>query len=516
MILERLSRIEDILQGGWSGPQSAAGSMSLPPSRSATIVGTDGAPDDRSNGPQYGGYAARTAMMLPPSRVEEQVTLMRPLIQWPKITDLVTAPYDSQVLLQLELNNEPLSLDASLSLDLTNNAILAQAYFDNSNIWYACIDPYDWSSIYDKASRKDFRDGPESCLVLLVLALGAITHSHIPPTNARDSEFPGMPYFSAAWGLLPTLTVRHDIIASQCVVLASAYLCYLTRPLEAWTLLSTTIPKLQVLLSKPMTPAYLRSQLSTRIYWNALLLESSILVYLDLPASPLSNLTTAISLPAPFLPRTDTPPSHHDDPSILAALISIHRLNEKITIKTADPNATQGPIRDSLSTELRNLYTALPFQDLSVLPPTRRPLPHPTLEYLRTQYFLLSMRIYRPYILSVLTDESLNLHPLSLCRDTCRSCIEGAIRVMEDFPRMLTIAPWLKWQTSLAVVEAALMFMGVSRSSNLNLLILSVEEAGAALGVVIAELERLRPRAPSITRAVELLREADKRRQGGA
>ena len=514
MILERLDRIEGFLQSSWSGPPSITASMNLPPSRSAAATGTEALPDDRIGGPRPGGFAARTAVMLPPTRPEEHGSLMRPIVQWPKIQDLVSKPYDLQVMLQLELDRESLNLRASLSLDLKNNAALLQAYFDSVNIWYACIDPYDWGQIYEKASHSDYREGPESCLVLLVLALGAISHSRSPSMAAPKADRSGMAYFSAAWGLLPALTVNHDIIASQCTILASAYLCYLMRPLEAWTLLSTTIPKLQVLLSKSTVTPFQRSQLSIRVYWNALLLESSLLTSLDLPPSPLATLATTIPLPAPFPPSNDSPPSHQDDPWLLSALISFNRLNERISYKTALADATQGPIASALDTELREHYTALPFPDMSTVPPTRHALQHPTLDFLRTQYFMARMRIFRPYILSVLTDESMSLTPLSLCRDSCRACIDSAIRVMEDLPASLGIAPWFKWQTALDVVDAALLVMGASRSPNLSLLIQSPEQVDSALTGVIREIERLRHQAPSLTRAAEVLKVAEARRKG--
>jgi len=515
MILERLDRIEGFLQSSWSGPASTTGSISLPPSRSATTAGIDGLPDERIGGTHSGGFAAKTAVMLPPTRLEDNVSLMRPVTQWPKISDLVSKPYDLQAMLQLELDQEPLNLDASLSLDLKNNAMLAQTYFDNANIWYACIDPYDWNRIYEKASRSDFREGSESCLILLVLALGAISHSKPPSVAARDAERPGMPYFSAAWGMLPTLIFNHEIIASQCAILAAAYLCYLTRPLEAWTLLSTTIPKLQVLLSKSTATAYQRSQLSTRVYWNALLLESSILTSLDLPPSTLATLTTTVPLPAPFPPSPNSPPSHQDDPWLLSALISFSRLKDKIAYQTALPSATQGPIATALDTSLHDLYASLPLPDRATIPPPRHPLPHPALAHLRTHYFLARTRIFRPYILSVLADEAISLAPLSLCRDSCRVCIDSAVRVLEDLPASLNIAPWLKWQTALASVDAALLLMGVLRSANLSLLVQDVEHVDELLKGVVGELDRVRPRAPSLTRAVEVLGEAEGRRKGG-
>ena len=514
MILERLDRIEGFLQSSWSGPSSATGSVSIPPQRGTTaIVSNGGIPEDRFGAPQNGGFAARTAVMLPTARPEDQISLMRPIFDWPKIQDLIAQPYDLHAMLQLELEKDPLELDASLSLEYKNNPTLVQAYFDNVNTWYACVDPYDWNRIYEKASISEYREGAESCLVLLVLALGAVSYSRNISTSVANVEPLGMPFFSAAWGLLPTLTVSHDVIASQCTILASVYFCYLARPLEAWTLLSTTIPKLQVLLRKAAaTP--LRRELSSRVYWDALLLESSLLASLDLPPSQLPEMSTMVPLPAPFAPSNGTPPSHQDDPWLISALISCDRLNDKISHQTALPDATQGQIASSLNAQLTEWYTAIPFHSTSVVPPPRADLQHPALEYLRTQYFFARMRIFRPYILSVLTDESISLSPLSICRDSCRACIDSAVRVTEDLPSCLAIVPWLKWQTSLAAVEAALLIMGVSRSPNLSLLIESSEQVDLALNGVIRELDGLSCQSPSLARAFQVLKEAEARRKG--
>lgn len=69
------------------------------------------------------------------------------------------------------------------------------------------------------------------------------------------------------------------MISAQCMILTSAYLFYIVRPLEAWTLLSSTSMKLQLLLSTnppAMLPTASR-ELSERVYWNALLFERYLL-----------------------------------------------------------------------------------------------------------------------------------------------------------------------------------------------------------------------------------------------
>jgi hypothetical protein len=69
--------------------------------------------------------------------------------------------------------------------------------------------------------------------------------------------------------------LRTDVLATQCQFLASAYLFYTVRPLEAWNLLSSTSMKLQLLVPGPLSPTDKR--VSERIYWNTLLFERHVI-----------------------------------------------------------------------------------------------------------------------------------------------------------------------------------------------------------------------------------------------
>ena len=222
------------------------------------------------------------------------------LLQWPLIRDLVSRPYDPQSLLQLEMTREPLRLDTNAGFDLVNAPVYVQAFFDHANLWYACVNPYTWDRYYRTALAQGFQDGPISCLVLLVLALGAASRHGSIASLPPDHERPGLPYFAAAWAILPSVMMRNSVMAAQCMVLASAYLFYLVRPLEAWTLLSNVSLKLQLLLGNPSrVPAQWR-ELSIRVYWNSLLFESDLLAELDLPHSGIVNFEELVDLPGGF------------------------------------------------------------------------------------------------------------------------------------------------------------------------------------------------------------------------
>lgn len=182
------------------------------------------------------------------------------------IRDLVSQPYDPQHLLQLELSRKALNLSASVRMDLTNNAAYAQAFFEHANIWYACVNPYNWHTYYRIAMSYGFRVGPESCITLLVRALGAASlgGKHITSAKGQGTARDGL--------LLSFLAVdshaddAQRYLSAQCLILASAYLLYLVRPMEAWNLLSNTSMKPQLLLSRQDRILGHSKELSERVY----------------------------------------------------------------------------------------------------------------------------------------------------------------------------------------------------------------------------------------------------------
>jgi hypothetical protein len=190
-------------------------------------------------------------------------------------------------------------------LDLANAPAYVRAFFSHANIWYACVNPYTWPRYYRTALGKGFQDGPVSCLVLLVLALGAASRNGSIAFIPKDTQAPGLAYFAAAWNLLPSVMMRNSAIATQCMVLASAYLFYLVRPLEAWTLLSNVSMKLQLLFGNPSRVPAQWKELSVRVYWNALLYESDLLAELDLPHSGIVHFEEIVDLPGGFEEEED-------------------------------------------------------------------------------------------------------------------------------------------------------------------------------------------------------------------
>lgn len=354
------------------------------------------------------------------------------LLQWPLIRDLVSRPYDPQVLLQLEMAREPLhSLTKTPCVDLSNTHAYIDAYFEKVNVWYACVNPFTWRSQYRTALSNGFREGPESCIVLLVLALGqASLRGSISRLNAHDDP-PGLQYFTAAWSLLPGMMTTNNVLAAQCHLLAAAYLFYLVRPLEAWNLICSTSSKLQLLLMSPSRIPPHQRELVERIYWNTLLFESDLLSELDLPHTGVVQFEDNVGLPGGF-EGDEREQVGRDELWYFLAEIALRRLLNRVSqlIYSKDSLASTSslePVVAELDFQLTQWYESLPLP--LQFPFTRTPLHDPVQAVLRLRFFACKTIIYRPYILAVLDNEQAVLDPT--VRECCHKCLEASIRQLE-------------------------------------------------------------------------------------
>lgn len=245
MILEHLTRIEGLWQSSLASQRLQ---LALPSSSPATSIDTNLSNDDMmarsvsgimpSVKPLVVGLGSKLSPSISISSVPKlHTTPALHLLQWPLIRDPVSESYNPQNLLHLEMTRERLRMTPSSSLDLTNAPLYVPDFFDHANVWYACMNSYTWERHHRAVLAQGLREGPVSYLVLLVLALGNASQAGSIAFVPADCKSPGLPYFAAAWYLLPSVMMRNSAIATQCMVLASAYLFYLVRPLEAWTML---------------------------------------------------------------------------------------------------------------------------------------------------------------------------------------------------------------------------------------------------------------------------------------
>ncbi|KFX92161.1 hypothetical protein O988_07389 [Pseudogymnoascus sp. VKM F-3808] len=531
LILEHLSRIEGLLQSSLVSQTSHMALTSGSPAvSSSTAISNEEMIQNHVNFVSMIPVTGLGTWTSPPTNIstmpKEHTNAALHLLQWPVIRDLVSRPYDPQILLQLEMSREPLTLPTSLSLDLSNTSAYIRAFFSRVNVWYAVVNPFNWPSHYRIALSNGFRQGPESCIVLLVLALGqASVHGSISRVPLSE-ETPGLSYFASAWALLPALMTRNTVLSAQCMVLASAYLFYLVRPLEAWTLLSSTSTKLQLLLSGPGRVPPEERELSERVYWNALLFESDLLAELDLPHSGIVQFEECVGLPGGFVEfehfdhMDDTEAGDNaqfvgrDELWYFLAEIALRRLLNRVSqlIYSKDSVATMSalePVVAELDFQLGQWYESLPLA--LQFPYTRGLLADPVQTVLRLRFYACRTIIFRPYILAVLDNEQAALDPA--VRENCRKCLDAAIRQLENITaHHAGHMPYL-WQGALSIVSQTLLVMGATMSPSLAPLLPPPEQMDAIINGVVEEIARYSRLAPSLALSAEIIREAEARRQ---
>ncbi|KAK4251571.1 hypothetical protein C7999DRAFT_10831 [Corynascus novoguineensis] len=527
LILERLNRIESLLQMNMVGHQGNGINLSHDSpnmSNGTALSGDNLLVRDANNNfvsiiPSGGlgtwsANATNNISTMP--KVHTNAALH--LLQWPLIRDLVSRPYDPQILLQLEMAREPLhSLAKTPCVDLSNTNAYIEAYFDRVNVWYACVNPYTWRSHYRIALSNGFREGPESCIVLLVLALGQASLRGSISRIVPHEDPPGLQYFTAAWSLLPGMMTSNSVLAAQCHLLAAAYLFYLVRPLEAWNLLCTTSTKLQLLLMTPNRVPADQRELIERIYWNSLLFESDLLAELDLPHSGVVAFEENVGLPCGF-EGDEQEAVGRDELWYFLAEIALRRLLNRVSqlIYSKDSMASTTslePVVAELDFQLTQWYESLPVP--LQFPFTRTMLPDPVQTVLRLRFFACRTIIYRPYILAVLDNEQAILDPA--VRESCTKCLEASIRQLEHITaHHAGHMPYL-WQGALSIVSQTLLVMGATMSPSLSTILWSLvphrEAIDQIINDVVMEIERYAVLSPSLSLSAEIIKEAEVRRR---
>lgn len=435
MILEQLNRIENMLQMNLS-TNSYQNSQNNHSQRRGEGTG--------SPSKSQAGFEAdadniwNSGITNISTMPKSHTNAMMHLLQWPIIRDLVSQPYSLNVLLQLEMERESLQTSSKTpSFDLSNNQAYIEAYFNKVNVWYACVNPYTWKSQYRTALSNGLREGPESCIVLLVLALGQASFSGSIANINQQDDTPGMQYFMAAWSLLPGMMTANNVLAAQCHLLAAAYMFYLVRPMEAWNLLCATSTKLQLLLMTPGAKSPLQKELLERIYWNTLMFESDLLAELDLPHSGVVQFEEKVGLPGGF-DGSDEDHIGTDNLWYFLAEIALRRLLNRVSQllyskQSSSPTiASLEPIVNELNYQLTQWYESLP--SALQFPFSSTPLDDQVLSVLRARFYACRTIIYRPYIEHVLQNEHALRDPV--VRDSCRKCLESCIRQLEQISEL--------------------------------------------------------------------------------
>lgn len=184
---------------------------------------------------------------------------------------------------------------------------------------------YFYSSTLGLAMENEFGYDIESCLVLIVLALGCLAvRAHeegdfaLPSRHSSSGRGfvhpgwyeltvdnpPGLKFFNEARKRFGFLMCQNDLPAGQFYMLSTLYYAQTLRPLDSWTTVNRAALCCTTILSRTETTDFdqWEGDMLSRLFWNTLMYETVITQELDLlPHSGLLEYESETPLPK-FMP----------------------------------------------------------------------------------------------------------------------------------------------------------------------------------------------------------------------
>ncbi|RDL40565.1 Uncharacterized protein BP5553_00544 [Venustampulla echinocandica] len=358
----------------------------------------------------------------------------------------------------VRMERKPLALNnpgsSRLYIVQHQQAVCALAAFsEHIHIWYPILGT-GFSEQYFRIISGPLIPSPESCLVLLVAAIGLLAQETVQNSglNGRaDSS-----YFEAALASLPTVISDCGLTSVQCLVLFSIYYCCRLRPCQAHDYSLIASFKVQNLLkgfdSIEREDSETRAQ-AIRAYWAVLLLESELCAQFDLAKSGIWSLDEHVGLPdcrntwqfdidagsplaaiSPASVPSTTSASTDKVQSYFLAETSmrrmLHRCNTAIKRNINGKIIYAPGIALELELQLDEWYNYLPevVRFHTYLNPTTLEVPPvcPLSNFLRVQYYCCKTAIYWPAVYQAIEDGAANGQLL----DHCRRFFDSYIQLM--------------------------------------------------------------------------------------
>lgn len=247
---------------------------------------------------------------------------------WPCFRDLLTPAQQYSGISpgqSISFVESPASVLGGLDLEPMRVKDLLNNFFSYVHVKNPIFDERDTRKIVQSMILNGVDWSPESCLSLLICALGSIatpfgpSHGTMPRTSAYSSA---LSFFQAAQKRIGALLMSDNIIAPQCLFLSGVFSMCTFQPTKAWRYFIQALAQCQQFefLSRSSQEQYPRTQddsfvpgrdddsLHHAVYWSAWKSERELRGSLHLPDfSPNdhgANLYPAF-FPTPPMPRSD-------------------------------------------------------------------------------------------------------------------------------------------------------------------------------------------------------------------
>lgn len=455
-----------------------------------------------STGGQLGGVTQEHELHPPLSIPDKHSTSSNHLLLNITIREMI-GQYPSDYFLRLESKNEipmqpppqELGFTGYAGLDKLTTDALITAFFAKVHCYHPLLNKAEFEVLYNDVIAEGFTPGPDSCLCLVVFALGATAIQ-----DTARSPLSGLPYMQKALPELlsaSTWSFSWNVRTSQALILASVYFSYLARPLYSWRLINLAaththflLPRLEAL---PTSNSLSSREDAIRCFWSCFMIESDRVAELEVPQNSLQKLVDHMPLPS-FQPGLDD-----SETTYYLAEISLRRLFNRIHHSVYPRLMDLGGdgtgtfereqlgklfnICDELHSQLRTWHTSIPEPFRPDLTGARPPF-HDRERVLGIRYFAALHIIHRPFVLHLVasgnlrrvstTDEGMIISESIM--EKCRTCLESCQVYIRRATEMLQQQSPYTWTFSISLLGAVLVLTMAVHCEQLRALVPDIDE----------------------------------------
>ncbi|KAK2778028.1 hypothetical protein FQN52_002933 [Onygenales sp. PD_12] len=458
----------------------------------------------------------------------------------------------------LENSRQPLPIRSSIMQPYTSRhdiENLAQSFGSNINFWYPTMTQNKIRQLQQRIVAGNLDDTVQSCLALLVMALGAASdrisfHVANREPNSHETENQSQQkilselYFDSALKKIFMAQVECTIDAVHCLFLAGLVLpafmrgtdeisaftnfkllkrlffAYLQRPIQAWSFISAATTKCRLLtLSPNPNTSHEDEECLRRLFWSCYILESDYLAEIAaLPQSGIADIESSVSLPGEY--HTHASQVDEEKASLyFLACISIRRLLNRVhnLLYAKDTGASfdeaQFPsVVSELDHQLEQWRDFLPpdfqFQVNS------QPASSQEGAFLRQRYLTCKSVIYRPYLTRALSSgDDPNARLPDDVYEQGKCCLDAcwlhAIN-LGSFAHTIMIDTWI---CSLSMASAMLIILAASQTAAVQAYITpDVTALGPHLESLLRQWMHIPAHgdvSPSVERSIGLISKVD-------
>ncbi|KAJ4304581.1 hypothetical protein N0V90_000107 [Kalmusia sp. IMI 367209] len=408
---------------------------------------------------------------------------------------------------------------------------LADAYFAVFHRNTPVLDKFQFfSGTLNAAIENDFGYDVETCLVLIVLALGCLSvkayeegdfalPSRTPSTTTGfvrpdwyeliTDDPPGLKFFNEARQRLGFVMSQNNLPIAQFYMLSTLYYAQMLRPIDSWTMVNRAALCCVSILSREDSIDFddWEGDMLSRLFWNTLMYETIITQELSLPLSGLLEYEADIPIPK-FTPcprpKTSISGLLVDEEDSFFNFHFLAQAAHRIILTRISPSLT-AEMHHQLEQWRSNLPPSLQFTDNENVDESPSPAHVIARAMLRSRYRVAKFHIGRPFLYKALHAPS---YTTQSEYEEVRKGLEGAMywpTTMGLCVQMKSALP-IKFGWCSQCFGQVLLFTAVARSSNLELRATLPQGWKNWVRIMMELIESCGKESPGVARDGELLR----------